>query len=180
MASPRRRRSKSGSRMKPELARRTASSASGPGAERDPVQPADQRYDNAYLFGAICPARGVGAALALPYADTDMMQLHLDEISTQRRPGRACRPAARSRRMAYDRQARRAQKHHADLPAFPRPGAEPGRERLAISPPELALKHRLRKLRRHRRRRLRRLAKAHRPARTDHIHRNARMGPRRS
>jgi hypothetical protein len=27
------------------------------------------------------PARGVGAALALPYADADMMQLHLDEIS---------------------------------------------------------------------------------------------------
>jgi DDE superfamily endonuclease len=24
-----------------------------------PTQPADQRYDNAYLFGAICPARGV-------------------------------------------------------------------------------------------------------------------------
>ena len=46
-----------------------------------PRQPADQRYDNAYLFGAICPARGVGAALALPYADTDMMQLDLDEIS---------------------------------------------------------------------------------------------------
>jgi hypothetical protein len=46
-----------------------------------PTQPADQRYDNAYLFGAICPARGVGAALALPYADTDMMQLHLNEIS---------------------------------------------------------------------------------------------------
>jgi DDE superfamily endonuclease len=46
-----------------------------------PRLPADQRYDNAYLFGAICPARGVGAALALPYADADMMQLHLDEIS---------------------------------------------------------------------------------------------------
>ena len=46
-----------------------------------PRQPADQRYDNAYLFGAICPARGVGAALALPYADTEAMQLHLDEIS---------------------------------------------------------------------------------------------------
>src|ERR1700722_9277520 len=43
-----------------------------------PRQPADQRYDNAYLFGAICPAR---AALVLPYADADMMQLHLDEIS---------------------------------------------------------------------------------------------------
>ena len=46
-----------------------------------PRQPADQRQDNACLFGAICPARGVGAAVALPYADTDMMQLHLDEIS---------------------------------------------------------------------------------------------------
>ena len=45
-----------------------------------PTQPADQRYDNAYLFGAICPARGVGAALAFPM-HTDMMQLHLDEIS---------------------------------------------------------------------------------------------------
>ena len=46
-----------------------------------PRQPADQRYDNAYLFGAICPAHGVGAALALPYADAEAMQLHLDEIS---------------------------------------------------------------------------------------------------
>jgi hypothetical protein len=45
-----------------------------------PRQPADQRYESAYLFGAICPARGVGAALALPYADTQAMQLHLDEI----------------------------------------------------------------------------------------------------
>ena len=46
-----------------------------------PRQPADQRYDSAYLFGAICPARGTGAALAMPYADTEAMQLHLDEIS---------------------------------------------------------------------------------------------------
>jgi transposase len=46
-----------------------------------PRQPADQRYDSAYLFGAICPARGIGAGLAMPYADTEAMQLHLDEIS---------------------------------------------------------------------------------------------------
>ena len=46
-----------------------------------PRQPADQRYENAYLFGAICPAAGKGAALALPQADTEAMQLHLDEIS---------------------------------------------------------------------------------------------------
>ena len=46
-----------------------------------PRQPADQRYESAYLFGAICPAYGKGAALALPVADTVAMQLHLDEIS---------------------------------------------------------------------------------------------------
>ncbi len=46
-----------------------------------PRQPADQRYESAYLFGAICPARGVGAALVLPFADTEMMQLHIDEIA---------------------------------------------------------------------------------------------------
>ena len=50
-------------------------------------QPADQRYENAYLFGAICPARGEGAALALPFADTEMMQLHLDEIAAKVAPG---------------------------------------------------------------------------------------------
>src|SRR5580698_4268369 len=82
--------------------------------------------------------------------------------------------------MAHDGQARRARQHHADLPAFPRPGAEPGRERLAVPPPELALKHRLRKLRRDRRRRMRGLAKAHRSTRNDHLHRKARLGSRRS
>ena len=45
--------------------------------------PADQRYASAYLFGAICPARGTGAALALPLANAEAMQLHLDEISSQ-------------------------------------------------------------------------------------------------
>src|SRR5208337_4879958 len=34
--------------------------------------------------------------------------------------------------MAHHRQARRAEKHHPDLPAVPRPGAEPSREHLAV------------------------------------------------
>jgi transposase len=46
-----------------------------------PRLPADQRYKNAYLFGAICPKRGAGAALMLPWANTEAMQLHLNEIS---------------------------------------------------------------------------------------------------
>ena len=32
--------------------------------------PRDQRYDWAYLFGAVCPARAATAALVLPAADT--------------------------------------------------------------------------------------------------------------
>ncbi len=46
-----------------------------------PRQPADQRYQNAYIFGAICPRRGAGAALMMPKANTHAMQMHLDEIS---------------------------------------------------------------------------------------------------
>jgi hypothetical protein len=46
-----------------------------------PRQARDQRYENAYIFGAICPARDVGAALILPHADGWVMQQHLDEIS---------------------------------------------------------------------------------------------------
>ena len=46
-----------------------------------PRLPADQRYTNAYLFGAICPRWGKGAALMLPFANTGAMQMHLDEIS---------------------------------------------------------------------------------------------------
>lgn len=48
-----------------------------------PRLPADQRYKSAYLFGAICPKRGTGAALMMPFANTQAMQLHLDEISKQ-------------------------------------------------------------------------------------------------
>ena len=46
-----------------------------------PRQPADQRYESTYVFGAVCPARDIGAGLVLPYANTAAMQKHLDEIA---------------------------------------------------------------------------------------------------
>jgi transposase len=52
-----------------------------------PRAPRDQRYDWAYLFGAVCPARGAGAALVLPHANADAMNLHLAEISRHVTPG---------------------------------------------------------------------------------------------
>ena len=52
------------------------------GKARDAASPARRSALRQRLsFGAICPARGIGAALALPYADTEAMQLHLEEIS---------------------------------------------------------------------------------------------------
>ena len=46
-----------------------------------PRQPVDQRYESAYVFGAVCPARDKGVALILPQANTWAMQQHLDEAS---------------------------------------------------------------------------------------------------
>lgn len=52
-----------------------------------PRAPRDQRYDWAYLFGAVCPARDTGAALVLPAANGETMNLHLAEISRNVTPG---------------------------------------------------------------------------------------------
>ncbi len=41
----------------------------------------DQRHTNAYIFGAVCPARDTGVALVLPDVNTDAMNRHLKEIS---------------------------------------------------------------------------------------------------
>ena len=52
-----------------------------------PRQPADQRYESTYAFGAVCPARDTGAALVLPYANTWAMQRHIEEIGRHVSPG---------------------------------------------------------------------------------------------
>jgi hypothetical protein len=43
----------------------------------------DNRRDSVYIFGAICPARAVGAAVIMPAVNTEAMNIHLQEISTQ-------------------------------------------------------------------------------------------------
>ncbi|MDQ2082200.1 IS630 family transposase [Xanthobacteraceae bacterium Astr-EGSB] len=52
-----------------------------------PRQPKDQRYQNAYMFGAVCPSRDTGVALIMPQADTEAMQAHLDDIGKAVAPG---------------------------------------------------------------------------------------------
>ena len=79
-----------------------------------------------------------GAALMLPFANTAAMQMHLDEIS--------CNVAAKAHGVVL---MDRAGWHSTDQLKVPknltiillpsRSPAEPGREHLAIPPPELAL-----------------------------------------
>ncbi len=47
----------------------------------------DNRHDCAYILCAICPQRGVSAAMIKPAANTEMLNLHLAEISTQAAEG---------------------------------------------------------------------------------------------
>ena len=51
-----------------------------------PSAPKDQRTKWAYIFGAICPAKGKGAGLVMPYADTEAMNEHLRLISNEVAP----------------------------------------------------------------------------------------------
>ncbi len=52
------------------------------------MAPQDQRYASTYIFGAVCPREGKGAALVLPYCNTEAMGLHLAEIATMVSPDR--------------------------------------------------------------------------------------------
>jgi transposase len=39
-----------------------------------------QQFKYTYLFGAVCPQRGVSMGLLLPYANSDTMRIHLEHI----------------------------------------------------------------------------------------------------
>jgi transposase len=52
-----------------------------------PRLPHDQRTEYAYIFGAICPEKGKGAALVLPRCNAQAMNVHLAEISLAVEPG---------------------------------------------------------------------------------------------
>jgi transposase len=54
----------------------------GPIGSRPPMV-RDNRHDSAYLFGAICHERKVGAAIIMPTVNAEAMTEHLKEISVQ-------------------------------------------------------------------------------------------------
>jgi hypothetical protein len=52
-----------------------------------PTAPKDQRTASTYIFGAICPSRGKGAGMVLPYCNVAAMNLHLAEMAIAVAPG---------------------------------------------------------------------------------------------
>lgn len=52
-----------------------------------PAAVRDNRHESAYLFGAICPDRAVGAAVVMPWVSSEAMSIHLAEMSRQVAPG---------------------------------------------------------------------------------------------
>ena len=67
--------------QKNKLTYRWARKGSRPPATRD------QRTQSAYLFGAVCPAQGTGAAIVVPSCNSEAMQFHLDATATRVAPG---------------------------------------------------------------------------------------------
>ena len=67
--------------QKNKITRRWARRGSRPSA------PHDQRTASTYIFGAICPKDGKGAALVLPRCNIPAMNLHLAEIARAVAPG---------------------------------------------------------------------------------------------
>ena len=65
------------------LAKRTDAPGFGREKARGLDCPPTNTVTGAYLFGAICPMQGKGAALMLPYVDTEAMQLHVEEIGSR-------------------------------------------------------------------------------------------------
>jgi transposase len=61
--------------QKNKITRRWAKRATRPSAPRD------QRTASTYIFGAVCPMEGKGAALIMPACNTEAMNLHLAEIA---------------------------------------------------------------------------------------------------
>jgi len=82
-----------------------------------PSAPRDQRTASTYIFGAICPKLGKGAALILPSCNTEAMNLHLAEIAKTVAPGSPRRPPRRSSRMASVSKIAHSRQHHHSRPA---------------------------------------------------------------
>ena len=103
-----------------------------------PSAPKDQRTASAYIFGAICPRDGKGAALVMPRCDTEAMNLHLAEIATQIAPG-AHAALLLDQAGWHLSGSLNVPPNITDPAAGEMPGIEPAGERLAVHARQLAV-----------------------------------------
>ena len=142
-----------------------------------PSAPRDQRRSSAWIFGAICPAEGKAAGIVMPRCNSEAMSMHLEEIAFHVAPGAHAVVLLDQGRVAWLGRTGRAAQRHPDAAAAQMPGAQPGRERVAVHARQLALEQDLQILRRYRRSLLLRLEQTRRSALAHHVHRPATMGP---
>ena len=144
-----------------------------------PRQPKDQRYENAYLFGAVCPSRDTGVAIIMPYANTAAMRKHLKEISHAVAPG-AHAMVILDQAGWHTTRKLKVPKNLTMVslpPACPElNAAENIWQYLRQTAPDLSLQPGVQDLHRHSRRLSGRLAKAPRRDRPYRLHRDARLG----
>ena len=138
-----------------------------------PRAPRDQRTEWAYIFGAICPAKGKGAGLVMPWCDTDAMAAHLIEISAAVDPG--AHAVLIVDQAGWHLTPKLAIPDNITVLALPprSPELNPVEnvwQFMATTEPDLQI------LRRHRRAVLPSLEQPHRPTMEDHVPRHAQMG----
>jgi hypothetical protein len=140
----------------------------------------DQRTQSTYLFGAVCPEHGTGAALVLPTCNTEAMQLHLDEIATKVSPG-AHAILILDQAGWHGAKALKVPNNITLLPLPPRAPELNPQENIWPFMRQNWLSNRVFQiLRRHRRSLLLRLEHPRRSAVENHVHRPSRLGSRRS
>ena len=157
--------------QKNKITRRWANQGTRPSA------PKDQRTASTYIFGAICPREGKGAALVLPRCDTEAMNLHRAEIATEVAPG--AHAVLLLDQAGWHLSSRVVTPPNITLVPLPSkcPALNP-QENVWQFMRENWLSNRvLHILQKHRRPLLLRLEQAHRSALAHHVHRNARLGP---
>src|SRR5215470_5700365 len=124
----------------------------------------DQRTQSTYLFGAVCPDRGAGAALVLPGLQ---QRSHAASSRRDRHQGRTGRPRhshSRSSRLAWRQGTQDSDQHLASVVTATLTRAQQPREHMAVHAPELAVEPDIQIVRRYRRSLLLRLEYTHRPA----------------
>ena len=140
----------------------------------------DQRTQSTYVFGAVCPELGTGAALVLPACNTEAMQLHLNEVATKVTPG-AHAILILDQAGWHGAKDLKAPSNITLLPLPPRsPELNPQENIWQFMRGELAVEPCLQILRRHRRPLLLRLERPHRPALENNVDHPPRLGTRRS